>query len=69
MPDADAVGLLVRQHEEIHRLRREVETSTGARQAETFEARLAEYTRGRRMPPTWFAWTLRDLIRNAPACR
>jgi Hemerythrin HHE cation binding domain len=37
MPETDAVGLLVRQHEEIRRLCREVEASAGARQAETFE--------------------------------
>ena len=37
MPETDAVGLLVRQHEEIRRLCRKVETSAGARQAETFE--------------------------------
>jgi iron-sulfur cluster repair protein YtfE (RIC family) len=37
MPETDAVGLLVRQHEEIRRLCHKVETSAGARQAEVFE--------------------------------
>ena len=37
MAEADAVDLLVRQHEEIRRLCHQVETNTGGRQAEAFE--------------------------------
>jgi hemerythrin superfamily protein len=37
MRETDGVDLLVRQHEEIRRLFRKVETNTGARQAEAFE--------------------------------
>jgi hypothetical protein len=37
MPETDPVGLLIRQHEEIRRLFRKVEASTGARQEEAFD--------------------------------
>jgi hemerythrin superfamily protein len=37
MPETDAVGLLVRQHEEIRRLCRKVEANMGARRADAFD--------------------------------
>jgi hemerythrin superfamily protein len=37
MPDTDAVTLLIRQHDEIRSLSREVETGRGQRRAEAFE--------------------------------
>jgi hemerythrin superfamily protein len=37
MPETDAVGLLLRQHEEIRRLFRAVEKSSGAQREEAFE--------------------------------
>jgi hemerythrin superfamily protein len=37
MPETDAVGLLMRQHEEIRHLCRKVEANTGARRAEAFD--------------------------------
>jgi hemerythrin superfamily protein len=37
MPQTDAVGLLLHQHEEIRRLCRKVESNTGARRAEAFD--------------------------------
>jgi hemerythrin superfamily protein len=37
MPQADAVALLIRQHDEIRMLCRKVEANTGARRAEAFE--------------------------------
>lgn len=37
MPETDAVGLLMRQHEEIRRLCRKVEANTGERRAGAFE--------------------------------
>jgi hemerythrin superfamily protein len=37
MPDTDAVALLIRQHDEIRSLSREVETGRGQRRAEAFE--------------------------------
>jgi hemerythrin superfamily protein len=37
MPETDAVGLLIRQHEEIRRLFRTVEASTGTRRRDAFE--------------------------------
>src|SRR3954464_11924287 len=37
MPEAGAVALLMRQHEEIRRLCRKVESTTGERRAEAFD--------------------------------
>ena len=37
MPETDAVGLLMRQHEEIRRLCRKVEANMGSRRADAFD--------------------------------